>query len=342
MSNQRSIAQALGLNQTTVSLALRGHPRIPEETRQLVLDEAERQGYRSNAYVSTLMQHIRSGRSIRDKICIAILADAKSLDDWLTNQVYVEQYNNIQMQAEKLGFYTECFFLRAAGMSPRRIDGILQARGINGLILGAPYRKTTPFSGLDWKSYACVGNGLSWQNCPADLVVNNHLKNVEIAWEVLRSRGYRRIGLCLPLEQFQKEVRTYWAHGYIGCQLFSSQMESLPIMRGNPEEVPFAQFKEWYERWKPDALLCPTEHEMKWISALGLRVPEDIAIACLATTTDESFSGVIEDSAMMGTTLVDLVAGKIIHNEYGRLTTPKVTLVTGHWREGKTVRPATS
>ncbi len=34
--NQRAIAEALGLNQTTVSLALRGHPRIPEATRERV------------------------------------------------------------------------------------------------------------------------------------------------------------------------------------------------------------------------------------------------------------------------------------------------------------------
>ena len=59
----KHVAQAAGVSVMTVSLALRRAPSIPEATRQRVLAEAARLGYRRNPLVSALMAGLR-GRKI--------------------------------------------------------------------------------------------------------------------------------------------------------------------------------------------------------------------------------------------------------------------------------------
>ncbi|MBO4476603.1 MAG: LacI family DNA-binding transcriptional regulator [Bacteroidales bacterium] len=53
------IAEALGITPSTVSRALAGNPRVREETRQAVLEAAERMGYERNVLASNL----RRGKS---------------------------------------------------------------------------------------------------------------------------------------------------------------------------------------------------------------------------------------------------------------------------------------
>lgn len=338
MPNQRAIAEALGLNQTTVSLALRGHPRIPEATRERVRQEAERLGYRSNAYVSALMQHIRSGRPLQDKGCIAIIIDAESEKDWLVHEVYRRQYQSMTARAERLGFHAECFYLRQTGMSEQTVNRILSARGIEGMILAAPRRLRDETPCFDWSRFACVANGFSWQQAKVDVVANHHLRNVEIVWDELHRRGYRRIGMCLP-QAAASGGNSYWLHAYLGRQHLHPSAAAIPLMAGNPDEAPYARFKKWYEKWRPEAIICPAGHEMIWFRRMGLRIPQDLAVACLASVPGEPYSGVVEDSDLLGATLVELVAGKIFCNEFGLPAHPKVTLIAGRWIDGDTVPP---
>ncbi len=50
------VARSAGVHRTTVSLALRNHPRIPQATRDRVKQIANDLGYRINPLVSALMQ----------------------------------------------------------------------------------------------------------------------------------------------------------------------------------------------------------------------------------------------------------------------------------------------
>ena len=46
--NLKQLSALLSLSQTTVSRALNGYPEVSEDTRQRVIDEARRHGYRPN------------------------------------------------------------------------------------------------------------------------------------------------------------------------------------------------------------------------------------------------------------------------------------------------------
>src|SRR5881398_3589545 len=56
----RDIAQRLGIDQSTVSLALRDHPRISEALRRKVRDAAGEMGYQPDAMLSALAHYRRA------------------------------------------------------------------------------------------------------------------------------------------------------------------------------------------------------------------------------------------------------------------------------------------
>eukprot|EP01035_Chromulina_nebulosa_P036270 gene36270-48842_t len=61
----QDVATRARVHRTTVSLALRDHPRIPAETRERVKAIAAKLGYRINPLVSALMQSRRSGQAVK-------------------------------------------------------------------------------------------------------------------------------------------------------------------------------------------------------------------------------------------------------------------------------------
>lgn len=69
----QDIAEACGISKMTVSLALRGDPRVKTTTRDKVLAEARKLGYQTNPYIATLMAQLRSGDQRKYQPVIAFL-----------------------------------------------------------------------------------------------------------------------------------------------------------------------------------------------------------------------------------------------------------------------------
>jgi LacI family transcriptional regulator len=339
MATQSDIARNLELNQATVSLALRGHASIPEATRERVRREAERIGYRPNSYVASLMSHIRSGRPLKDKGCIAVLVDEKSEADWWSlGETYRRYHAGMARQAEKLGFDLEPFFLGRQGMHPERVDEILHTRGIRGLILAAPCRgyKTRPVR-VRWERYACVTTGYSWG--PAmDRVANDQYGNVVIAYAELIRRGYRRIGMSLSVENLRARG-SRWLGGYAQSEQEHFGGQGLPVFFDTMEHSAAKRFGAWLRKHDPDAVITLTGgDELEWCHALGIRVPEDVGLVSVIRSHDSVCTGVEERNGLIGAITLEQVAAQIMRNEQGLPVQARLTLVEGEWVEGETLR----
>ncbi len=337
MPNQRSIAAELGLNQASVSLALRGHPSIPEATRKLVAETATRLGYRPNAYVSSLMTHIRSGRPLRDQGCIALLFNRASLEeDYSTpNQSFHRQLQGAVRRAEGLGFHTENFFLRGPGMSARRINRILHTRGIRGLVL-MPAGHHADIAGIHWPHHACATVAYSWSQPETHRVATDHRHHVDVAYQTLLDRGCRRIGFCLAPEA-EEGVNGAWTDRHLLWQKRLAYKKPIPLFVGKPGLTPFVEFKRWFAKSKPDALITLIGHEDEWLERMGLRAPDDLSLVCLNRPPNSRFSGMEENHEVIGGTAAELVITQILHNEYGLPSHPRLILIKGMWFEGETI-----
>lgn len=351
--NQRDIAKELGITQATVSLALRGDPSISPAMRENVRSTAERLGYRPNAYVNMLMSQVRSGRRLSEQGVIGLLVETASLEDWHEVASYRKFHQGVRRRGEELGYRVEPFFLQEKGMTPARLDRILQARGIRGLILAPPYHGNRSLD-MDWRRYTAVGVGFGWEEQELNRVVFDNLQNFITAFTELRALGYRKIGTVLG-ETFTYGNRygTKWYTGYLECWNLIPEEERIPVFAGRNQpgvnQVPvFAgtsnphqldNFREWIDTWRPDALLTLTGRECAWLNRMGIRVPEDMGLACLSQPSEEGYARIEEKGDIVGGTALELVAAQMNRNEYGPPLHPKVTMIEGRWVTGPTVRP---
>ncbi|XHR31010.1 MAG: LacI family DNA-binding transcriptional regulator [Chthoniobacteraceae bacterium] len=338
MPNQRAIAKAAGVTQATVSMALRNDPSISTETKERIREIAHQLQYRPNSYISSLMTHIRSGRPPQDKGCIALVVDAESEKNLHSQlETYKCQYNGMVRRAEELGFHTECFFLKASGMTPKRLNQILNARGITGLILTPPRRPGTDVLQMEWEHFATATIAYEWPAPAIDRVTTHHRHNVQFAFQNLAARGYRKIGMSIPPDA-TNGVDSSWKAGFLLWQDKQSPKQRVPLFIGKPGITPIAIFQEWLKKWALDAIICLIGHEKEWLDELGLRTPDDIGMVCVNRPLNSTFSGIEENHEEIGAAVVDLVAAQITRNEYGLPRHPKLILIEGTWVQGETIR----
>ncbi len=352
MPNQREIAKALSITQASVSMALRGDPTISALLRRKVRDTAARMGYFPNAYVNVLMSHIRSGKKLSDKGVIGLLVEARSQKDWYEVESYRVFHQGAIQRGVELGFHVESFFLREPGMSASRVDKILHARGIAGIILAPPYHGNRSLD-LHWDRYAAVGVGFGWEKQELNRVVYDNLQNFITAFNELSRMGYKRIGTVLG-ETFTYGNRygTKWYTGYLECQnnlpaknripIFAGDNQPgenrIPVFAGAGAKIPLAQFRKWFLKWRPDVLLTLVGKEKGWLESMNLKVPRDVGLACLSQPSEKDYARIDEKGDIVGATALELVAAQIARNEYGPPAHPKVTMIEGRWVDGMTLR----
>ncbi len=336
--NQRALARAVGLSQTTVSLALRRHPSIPAETRDYIFRVAKEIGYQPNAYVACLMSRIRSGNPPPDRGCIALLADAENEEEWLYDEIFRKVYDGMRERALESGFYTEPFYLRSPSLTGTKINRILTARGIRGIILAPQRQPDSEKLSLQWENYACATVGYTWEDPLVDRIVAFHRHNIDIAYEKLVALGHKRIATCLPQDAVDA-VNSNWLAGFYLWYHKCPPQSRIPLFIGAPGPTPLSRFSSWLKKWKPDALVTLKGAEIAWLEKLGCRVPDDISVACFNRRLSATVAGVQENHGIIGESAIDLVTSGILGNRYGLPTYPKILMIEGHWVDGPTVRP---
>lgn len=341
VATQRDIAKALGITQATVSLVFRNSPRVSQAVKERVRKEAVRLGYRPNPYLAAVMSEVRTRRGPKDRGEIALIVDKASREEWFRQSEAFRLYHRgVAARSRELGFGVEAFYLKAPGMTERRIDEILQARGIQGVILGMPYSGNRRLK-LQWERYACVasGRGVAEQDC--DRVCSDQVQNVKCALDNLRARGYSRAGMILPpVFTMGDEMGMQWALAYHGEQRKCPPKERIPLLVAKGWTDPVGPFRKWYLKWKPDAMLTLVGVEERWVREMKLKIPDQVGIACLVRPQGGHFAGIEPTGEEEGRVAVDRLVEKMAKNEYGIPQFPVQTVIEGKWRDGETVRSA--
>jgi LacI family transcriptional regulator len=125
---------------------------------------------------------------------------------------------------------------------------------------------------------------------------------------------------------------------YLYWQFLLKDTQPVPLFLGRPGDTSALEFKRWLKKWKIDALVGLVGHEQAWLDELGLRAPEDIGLACVNRPLKSPVSGMDENHEMVGEAATDLVAQRLLHNEYGLPADPRFIFIEGRWREGTTLR----
>ena len=127
----KDLAALTGLSQATISLSLRDHPRISVETRRQVQRLAKKHGYAPHPMVSELMAQLPHIR----QIARPTLALVTCWPQWRGHIFLKAIHEGVNERAKELGYQVEEFPLHKGDMSPARLEKVLDARGIEGVLV---------------------------------------------------------------------------------------------------------------------------------------------------------------------------------------------------------------
>jgi len=333
----REIARSLGLSHTTVSEALRDSPRVNPATRRRVQKAAKAVGYRPNPLAGALMSEMRRARSGTFRGVLAILdLDGPENRPASSNRYHRELARGASTRAAELGFKAETIVTGTQGISDSRLDTILQARGIRGLLL-LPIAGEADVMGLDWSHFSGIYTDYLIERPALHSVCPDHYRSMVYAVQRLHALGYHRLGLVMHsrndarlLYRWEAAFRTYHAHNAKGEAL-------APLIL---PELDRKSFITWFKAKQPDAVLCQRAEVMEWMVECGARIPETHGFCCLNVTSNIiPCAGLDLQPALLGARGVELLIAALHRNDCGVPEHPSTTTISALWVEGPTLPP---
>ena len=333
----REIARRAGVSHTTVSLSLRNHPSIPEETRARVRQLADELGYRSNVLVSALMSQVRLKQHKSAPEVVGFLTGGPTPDEWKDHSACVGFYDGARRRAQQLGMRVEPFWLGPGGAHAAATCRMLEVRAIRGNLI-APFPKAVYEYELDWSRLICVGLGYVFNHHNLHRATHNHFRGAFLAYHKLVELGYERIGLLLDSDA-NSRVNYGWLGGYLAAQNTAGLAALPPLLTQAPEDL--RPVRAWLRRARPDAIIGFGPRQFVALTQLGLAIPRDMAFAALDVDQTnlshvEAVTGINQNLQLIGATAIDILASQLYHNEQGLPRRPVYSMIEGYWIEGRT------
>lgn len=340
--NIRHIAKLAGVSPSAVSLALRDSPKISPKTRAMISKIAKESGYSPDARISGFMRHLRKPRAARREAAFGVVSFYDSLRPWERSLHLKRVFDGMKRRAGEIGYKLEPLWVRAPGMTYRRFRGILDARGVEGLLcFGSPDFELEFPRELD--GCAIVTLGLSIRT-PLHRVTSHFFNDTITALQRVHAAGYRRPGLVLGQHE---ETRSGHAHSaaYLGwCERVLGSGAALPVLR--VDDVDRGPLVMWIEANEPDAIVFVHLPEKVRVlrtvlKEASIRVPADIGVAVLSHIVEGSgFSGLQQNQELMGAWAVELLAARIANHDLGIPANPRIEMVESQWIDGGSLRDA--
>lgn len=332
----KHIAQHTGLSVAAVSMALRDHVSLPATTIARVKRAAEKLHYTPDPAGSALAAHRQRVRIHRDFSIIALVSDWPRSDDWLHQESAQRLLAGATARARTYGYELQHLWARAGGMTAGRFGRVLAARGIRGLIL-APLEHPDSRFELAWEKFSVVTVERPARYAHFHHIVPNYYADLRLAWDRLRERGYKRIGLVIDTGLAERV-----AHQWEAAHAFEQAREgrayavvpTLVVAGAAAQSV----IRDWLKKYRPDAVISRCNDVLPAAAAMRWRAPRDFGYVSLNVLDDApNVSGIFQHRDVMGATAVDVLHSLLHRNHRGPHAIAQGTQVDGSWHEGRTV-----
>ena len=334
---QKTIATLAGVHTSTVCLALKNHPTIPAATCARIQKIATEVGYQPDPMLSALAAYRTTLRPATFHGQLAWLSMSNSRFDWRKVPVYAAFMEGAARQAEHHGYTLQDYNLGERGMTLKRLAGIMQARGVRGILV-CPMPAAHTDLDFPWEHFSAVSLGHTLGRPALNLVTANHNQSTRLIFRNLLKLGYQRIGLALPGD-LNVRVGDHYLSAYLVEQRALPPARRLaPYLEMPPSPTGFAR---WLKRTRPDAIITSCYIFPKYLQDLGLKTPADLGMAVVfKRVSSDNFSGIDQNVHRIGAVGMDVLVSMIQRNELGVPVNPLQTLVDGQWVPGETVRTA--
>jgi len=335
--NIRILAQDLKLSKSTVSLALRNDPRLPEHTRDRVRKRAARLGYRTDPTIAKVMGAIARKNSVDVTTPIVLLSDWPTPHHWKSTRDSLDRfYRGVIARSKELGYRVEELWMREPGLTPKRIEQILAARGTQGVIVFS-YPSAPASLEVDLTPFASVVIGRALVRPRILAVDQDHHQGMFECLDQVASRGYRRPGLLLSIDAHERTLHC-WAAAYLFAMSQSPIRRKIPLFLDAGRD--FKRFRKWVKAYDPDVIITQDSSMLSYVTDAGFRVPDDLGLAVLfqGKPTDGT-AGIDTRDEAQSARAVECLVEQLRKDIRGLPKFPETVLFDGIWRDGPTLPP---
>ena len=344
------VAAKAGVHVTTVSMALRNDPRLPETTRTRLQKLANEMGYAPDPFLRALVAYRGKLTPRTNPPTLAYVTNWATRWGWKKATAHADFFAGAEAKAKELGFHLDHFWLRESGMTQTRLSGILHARGIHGIVVASHGREMGDAMQIDWENFSAIKIDYFPHQPALHNVTNNQCDIVRLAMQKVLVAGYRRIGFVMH-RGWDHAVDHLWKAGFLCEQDTIPPADRIPAYifpdaepverwwneSHAPVEVDAVPFKKWLKEHQPQVVISKASFVLPAFKTLGLRVPRDIALVdVFLEDTTGATAGVRQNHRTVGGLAVETLAGQLQHGKRGVPEIPTTTYVEGTWFPGET------
>ncbi len=330
----RDIAAEIGVSHVTVSLALRGDPRISTVRREEITAAAERLGYRPDPMLASLSAYRQAKKPMEIRSTVAWLNQWPDPRQLRRFQEFDAYWRGAKEYAARLGYRLEEFVL-GKDLSPTRLQQILLARNVRGILV-PPHGSGLSLPAFDWDLFSVVRLGISVKDLRVHIVTSDQMNCAVMAFERMWDKGYRRIAY-ITAHPFERNTGGNFRAGYLSAQDARVPLRShlAPLTLTDLNRAADARmFRKWLRSTRPDAILTAIGHLPELLESSRCRVPEDVGVAALSLLDGHFDAGVDQNSLEVGRVAMATLAALIHQNERGVPQYCRRILVEGRWVDG--------
>ncbi len=332
----RQLARELGLSATTVSWALRGRAGVSSASAARIRTHARQRGYYPDPELSRLSHLMREGRDPGFRPTLAFLNGYPQRDRAAREPYFAGLWQGAKAEAERLGFRLEHYWLAEPGLTPRRLAGILAARGIRGVLL-PPVPEGVRLDGAGWESFAAVALTDAPAMAGRPRVAPDNAGAVRTALAELTRLGYRRPGLVLTPDL---DHRTQGEHSGAFLRAIHPRGGGAELLR--VEEPDVHRLASWWAAAGPDVVIFPhpSPFAARWreVAVTVERPPAFVSLAWSARFPE--FAGIDKRTDAIGRHGVGLLVAALTQGVSGPQADPPTMRVPVRWEPGASCPPA--
>jgi DNA-binding LacI/PurR family transcriptional regulator len=330
------IAREVGVTAAAVSLALKDNRRVSEARRKEIQAAAERMGYRPNVMATSLAYHRHDSRSIPTEAGLAWLNGWPEPEKLRRLPQFAAYWIGASRAAEKFGYRLDEFVV-SKEMPLSRIEKILRARNISGILIPPHAGMEVPWHALNWDRFSVVRFGLTARNLPSfHAVTADQSGNAYLAFMKMKEKGYERIGFVGVSEKEWRGLA-----GFSQAQFGIPASQRVPPLLHRFWEGPENLDKpsRWLKKYRPDAILIEHGQFFTQLKALGFEAPRDFGLATTVIPDVPLDSGIDQNPEEIGRAAVLVLLSQIRDNARGVPAISRLVLIEGTWMEGKSLPP---
>jgi len=328
----KDVAEALGINQSTVSRALKDHPSIPESTRKRVKAQAEKMGYRPDPALRRLAERRWATQPSARPVSISFLAWSKK--DYPIHYPLLK--NSAQTAAEELGYGFETLFVNDYPDIEAAVR-VLKARGVSGIIAMASLDQAA-WKDFPWDQFSAV-QALTGEEEETGLPVvrNDSFWALLNAGERIQKARPESAAICL-IEQPRKsktdvldhsaalQVIRQWKRAGIACK-------TPKFFKDSPNTN--QAVASWLAKEGIQSAIVHND-SIRWVlKKAGLKTPEQIRLIALKKEKRSTLAGYERQWDQIALRAVQQLDSMIRHDEQGASGLPETTVIPSRWVPGK-------